>query len=45
MNEKIYVAPEAAVVEFEEKDLLLLSVGGEGTGNTKPFAGDNTKEW
>ncbi len=28
MNEKIYVAPEAVVVEFEEKDLLDLSVGG-----------------
>lgn len=27
MNEKIYVAPEAEVVEFEEKDLLDLSVG------------------
>lgn len=29
MNEKIYVAPEAEVVEFEEKDLLDLSVGGK----------------
>ncbi len=45
MNEKIYVGPEAAVVEFEEKDLLFLSVDEEGTGNTKPFAGNNTKEW
>lgn len=26
MNEKTYVAPEAVVVEFEEKDLLDLSL-------------------
>lgn len=31
--EKIYEAPEAIVVEFEEKDLLDLSVGG-GSGTT-----------
>ena len=30
MNEKNYVAPEAVVVEFEEKDLLDLSVGKKG---------------
>lgn len=30
MNEKIYVAPEAVVVEFEEKDLLTLSAGDNG---------------
>ena len=30
MNEKIYVAPEAVVVEFEEKDLLTLSTAGDG---------------
>lgn len=30
MNEKIYVAPEAVVVEFDEKDLLALSLG-DGT--------------
>ena len=36
MNEKIYVAPEAEVVEFEEKDLLDLSFGdGKGEVNDK----------
>ena len=40
MNEKIYVAPEAVVVEFDEKDLLALSLGGSSDN-------DNTteKEW
>ena len=41
MNEKIYVAPEAVVVEFDEKDLLALSLGD--SANEK----DNTaeKDW
>lgn len=31
--EKIYEAPEAIVIEFEEKDLLALSVGDSGVTN------------
>ena len=45
MNEKIYTAPEAVVVEFEEKDLLFLSTEDNGTVDTQPYAGNNTKEW
>lgn len=35
--EKKYVAPEAVVIEFEEKDLLTLSKGESG--------GADEKEW
>ena len=37
MNKMIYVAPEAFVVEFEEKDLLTLSTTESGETTKKEW--------